>query len=88
MRLSCLVKANTAEIRWFKDGKLIVESQKYMIKKFRYLRIKDIEKSDQGVYICNASNSEGYVTKIVHLNVIPGMCRYMILYVKTLSINC
>ncbi len=72
LRLRCSVVANTAKYRWFKNGRPITNSPKYRIKKFKYMKIKNIRYRDQGVYICQASNAEGSVKKTVYLNVISG----------------
>ena len=73
LRLRCLVVANTGKYRWFKDGRPITNTPKYRIKKFRYMKIKNIRYRDQGVYVCKAINAEGSVNKTVYLNVISGM---------------
>lgn len=70
-RLRCTVVANTGKYRWLKDGRLIKKSPKYGIKKFKYLKIRNIRHSDQGVYLCQAYNVEGNVNKTVYLKVVP-----------------
>lgn len=68
-RLKCVVEATAGEYRWYKDNRLLKNNAKYRMKKFRYLKIKDVNFSDQGLYTCVASNVEGNVSKTVYLSV-------------------
>uniref|UniRef100_A0A663M3I2 Obscurin n=1 Tax=Athene cunicularia TaxID=194338 RepID=A0A663M3I2_ATHCN len=53
--LSCEVAQDATEVKWFKDGKLLVSSKKFKIEtvgKTRRLVIEQLEKRDAGEYIC------------------------------------
>lgn len=75
-RLLCAVRPDWPGYRWFKNGRIIevrANRKKYRIKKYRYLKIKNIMLSDEGIYVCQSYNSEeNYVNKTVYLNVVAG----------------
>ncbi|XP_042333180.1 obscurin isoform X8 [Sceloporus undulatus] len=55
--LACEVAQANAEVRWFKDGRLIRSSQKFKIEaegKSRRLIVQQVEKKDAGEYTCEA----------------------------------
>uniref|UniRef100_A0A8C5TZ93 Obscurin n=1 Tax=Malurus cyaneus samueli TaxID=2593467 RepID=A0A8C5TZ93_9PASS len=59
--LVCEVAQDTTEVKWFKDGKLLVSSRKFKIEtvgKSRRLVIEQLEKKDAGEYICEAAGQK------------------------------
>ena len=69
VRLLCRVKGQSKpEYWWEKNGNRLPKSKKYRIKKFRYLRIKAVEKSDAGDYVCWASNGDSKINQTITLN--------------------
>uniref|UniRef100_A0A8C0EGA4 Obscurin, cytoskeletal calmodulin and titin-interacting RhoGEF n=1 Tax=Bubo bubo TaxID=30461 RepID=A0A8C0EGA4_BUBBB len=56
--LSCEVAQDATEVKWFKDGKLLISSRKFKIEtvgKTRRLVIEQLEKRDAGEYICETA---------------------------------
>ncbi|XP_010016327.1 PREDICTED: obscurin-like, partial [Nestor notabilis] len=59
--LSCEVAQDATEVKWFKDGKLLITSRKFKIEsvgKTRRLVIGQLEKKDAGEYICEAAGQK------------------------------
>ncbi|XP_064495791.1 obscurin [Pseudopipra pipra] len=59
--LVCEVAQDATEVKWFKDGKLLVSSRKFKIEtvgKTRRLVIEQLEKKDAGEYICEAAGQK------------------------------
>ena len=57
--LFCNVKGADS-YTWYKNGKVIPAAfDRYTVKKYRYLRIVDVVKSDSGLFVCVASNDYG-----------------------------
>uniref|UniRef100_A0A8C4USH1 Neural cell adhesion molecule 2 n=1 Tax=Falco tinnunculus TaxID=100819 RepID=A0A8C4USH1_FALTI len=58
------------EISWYRNGKLIEENEKYMLRRSNTeLTIRDIKNIDAGPYICNAKNKAGNDKKQTFLQV-------------------
>ena len=77
-RLTCILRTDSANYRWYKNGKIINNSRvKYRIKKQTYLKIKNIRFSDQGDYVCVVSNAEGKVNKTIHL-IVTGRSKIIV----------
>jgi hypothetical protein len=56
---------------WTKNGFSVSRSKKHQLKKFRYLRVKDVEKSDAGDFVCWTSNGNGHkIQRKITLNVV------------------
>ena len=45
---------------WTRNGTTLRKTNKYRIKPFRYLKIRKLEKSDAGEYICWAKNKNAW----------------------------
>uniref|UniRef100_A0A8C4UI32 Obscurin n=1 Tax=Falco tinnunculus TaxID=100819 RepID=A0A8C4UI32_FALTI len=59
--LSCEVAEDATEVKWYKDGRLLVSSRKFKIEtvgKNRRLVIDQLEKKDAGEYICEAAGQK------------------------------
>uniref|UniRef100_A0A8D2N880 Ig-like domain-containing protein n=1 Tax=Zonotrichia albicollis TaxID=44394 RepID=A0A8D2N880_ZONAL len=59
--LTCEVAQDTTEVKWYKDGKLLVSSRKFKIEtlgKTRRLVVGQLEKKDAGEYICEAAGQK------------------------------
>uniref|UniRef100_G1KFT9 Obscurin, cytoskeletal calmodulin and titin-interacting RhoGEF n=1 Tax=Anolis carolinensis TaxID=28377 RepID=G1KFT9_ANOCA len=59
--LSCEVAQAKAEVKWFKDGKLITASKKFKVEsegKSRRLIVQQVEKKDAGEYTCEAAGQK------------------------------
>uniref|UniRef100_A0A8B9Q7U7 Ig-like domain-containing protein n=1 Tax=Apteryx owenii TaxID=8824 RepID=A0A8B9Q7U7_APTOW len=59
--LSCEVAEDTTEVKWYKDGKLLISSRKFQIEtlgKTRRLLVERLEKKDAGEYICEAAGQK------------------------------
>lgn len=59
--LMCEVAQDTTEVKWYKDGKLLVSSRKFKIEtlgKSRRLVVEQLEKKDAGEYICEAAGQK------------------------------
>ncbi|XP_010295196.1 PREDICTED: obscurin-like, partial [Phaethon lepturus] len=59
--LSCEVTQDATEVKWYKDGRLLVSSRKFKIEtvgKTRRLVIEQLEKKDAGEYICEAAGQK------------------------------
>nr|XP_060639353.1 obscurin [Anolis sagrei ordinatus] len=59
--LSCEVAQAKAEVKWFKDGKLITASKKFKVEsegKSRQLIVQQVEKKDAGEYTCEAAGQK------------------------------
>ncbi|XP_023777818.1 obscurin [Cyanistes caeruleus] len=59
--LVCEVAQDTTEVKWYKDGKLLVSSRKFKIEtvgKSRRLVVEQLEKKDAGEYICEAAGQK------------------------------
>lgn len=59
--LVCEVAQDATEVKWYKDGKLLVSSQKFKIEtvgKSRRLVIEQLEKKDAGEYVCEAAGQK------------------------------
>ncbi|CAB3977038.1 fibroblast growth factor receptor 4-like, partial [Paramuricea clavata] len=71
VRLPCRVTdpSKTARHWWTRNGNEIKKSRKYRPKKFRYLRIKNVDRSDAGDYVCWAMNAGGKIQQTITLNV-------------------
>ena len=55
----CNVK-QAVSYTWYKNGKVITAAfDRYTVKKYRYLRIANVVKSDSGTFVCVASNPYG-----------------------------
>ena len=77
-RLPCILRADSASYRWYKNGQIIYSNGvKYRIKKQRYLKIKNIRFSDQGDYVCVVSNAEDEVNKTIHL-IVTGRSKIIV----------
>ncbi|XP_028414940.1 fibroblast growth factor receptor 2-like [Dendronephthya gigantea] len=73
IRLTCSVKLDSAKNRWYKDGQLIkAQLKKYWVKKNKYLKIANITKSDQGIYVCQAFLDKEFENKTIYLDVIEN----------------
>ena len=66
-RLPCKLTTDSANFTWFKNGHRIRDSAKHRIKIQRHLKIKDVGFGDQGVYVCQVSNTQGSVNKTIYL---------------------
>ena len=59
VKFVCSVK-KAVFYNWYKNGKVIPAAvDRYTVKKYRYLLIVDVEKSDSGLFVCVASNDYG-----------------------------
>ena len=59
VKLFCNVK-EAVSYTWYKNGKVIPAAlDRYTVKKYRYLLIVDVVKSDSGLFVCVASNGYG-----------------------------
>jgi len=59
--LSCEVAQDAIEVKWYKDGKLLISSRKFKLEiagKTRRLVIEQLEKKDAGEYICEAAGQK------------------------------
>ncbi|XP_035173164.1 obscurin isoform X6 [Oxyura jamaicensis] len=59
--LSCEVAQDATEVKWYKDGRLLVSSRKFKIEtvgKTRRLVVEQLEKKDAGEYICEAAGQK------------------------------
>ncbi|XP_068862350.1 obscurin isoform X13 [Aphelocoma coerulescens] len=59
--LVCEVAQDATQVKWYKDGKLLVSSRKFKIEtvgKSRRLVIEQLEKKDAGEYICEAAGQK------------------------------
>lgn len=59
--LMCEVAQDTTEVKWYKDGKLLVSSRKFKIEtvgKSRRLVVEQLEKKDAGEYTCEAAGQK------------------------------
>ncbi|XP_053913944.1 obscurin isoform X11 [Cuculus canorus] len=59
--LSCEVAQDATEVKWYKDGRLLISSRKFKIeteRKTRRLVIEQLEKKDAGEYICEAAGQK------------------------------
>ncbi|PKK31957.1 obscurin, cytoskeletal calmodulin and titin-interacting RhoGEF, transcript variant X11 [Columba livia] len=59
--LSCEVAQEATEVKWYKDGRLLVPSRKFKIEtvgKSRRLVVEQLEKKDAGEYICEAAGQK------------------------------
>lgn len=59
--LSCEVAQDATEVKWYKDGRLLVSSRKFKIEtvgKTRRLVIEQLEKKDAGEYTCEAAGQK------------------------------
>ncbi|XP_062424693.1 obscurin isoform X1 [Rhea pennata] len=59
--LSCEVAEDTTEVKWYRDGKLLISSRKFKIEtlgKTRQLLIEQLEKKDAGEYVCEAAGQK------------------------------
>ena len=73
--LSCDVSDSKTEVKWYKDGKLLVSSgTRYSEAKgtTRQLVIEQVEKSDAGEYTCEAGGD-----KLVFKIFVSGRCIYV-----------
>ena len=69
-RLLCGVNGpSNTKYWWEKNGIRIRNSKKYRTKRFRFLRIKNVNKSDAGDYVCWASYRGGKIHQTTTLNV-------------------
>jgi hypothetical protein len=78
VRLLCRVvtaPSQTTRYWWTKNSNRIRKSSKYRPKKFRYLRIKNVDRSDAGDYVCWAKNAGGKIQQTITLNVEGKNCR-------------
>uniref|UniRef100_A0A3Q3DN54 Obscurin, cytoskeletal calmodulin and titin-interacting RhoGEF b n=1 Tax=Hippocampus comes TaxID=109280 RepID=A0A3Q3DN54_HIPCM len=72
--LSCTVSDSKTEVKWYKDGKLLVSSRTLYTEvkgNHRQLVIEKIEKSDAGEYTCEAGGE-----KLVFKIIVPGRIDY------------
>ena len=59
VKLFCNVKG-AVSYTWYKNGKVIPAAfGRYTVKKYRFLRIANVVKSDSGKFVCVASNPYG-----------------------------
>uniref|UniRef100_A0A674IU22 Ig-like domain-containing protein n=1 Tax=Terrapene triunguis TaxID=2587831 RepID=A0A674IU22_9SAUR len=59
--LSCEVTQAKTEVKWYKDGKLIISSKKFKVEsedKSRRLVVEQVEKKDAGEYTCEAAGQK------------------------------
>uniref|UniRef100_A0A674HJ43 Obscurin n=1 Tax=Taeniopygia guttata TaxID=59729 RepID=A0A674HJ43_TAEGU len=59
--LTCEVAQDATEVKWYKDGKLLVSSRKFKIEtlgKSRRLVVEQLEKRDAGEYVCEAAGQK------------------------------
>ncbi|XP_009082964.1 PREDICTED: obscurin, partial [Acanthisitta chloris] len=59
--LSCEVAEDATEVKWYKDGRLLVSSRKFKIEtvgKTRRLVVEQLEKKDAGEYVCEAAGQK------------------------------
>ncbi|GAB0185061.1 obscurin [Grus japonensis] len=59
--LSCEVAQDATEVKWYKDGRLLISSRKFKVEtvgKTRRLVIEQLEKKDAGEYICEAAGQK------------------------------
>ncbi|XP_050565252.1 LOW QUALITY PROTEIN: obscurin [Cygnus atratus] len=59
--LSCEVAQDATEVKWYKDGRLLVSSRKFKIEtvgKTRRLVVEQLEKKDAGEYVCEAAGQK------------------------------
>uniref|UniRef100_A0A8D2PD00 Obscurin n=1 Tax=Zosterops lateralis melanops TaxID=1220523 RepID=A0A8D2PD00_ZOSLA len=64
LELVCEVSA--AEVKWYKDGKLITSSKKFKVEsegKSRFLVVGQVEKKDAGEYTCEAAAEDAFINK-------------------------
>ena len=61
VQLFCKINVKEAvSYTWYKNGKVITAAfDRYTVKKYRYLRIANVVKSDSGKFVCVASNPYG-----------------------------
>ena len=58
---------------WTRNGATLRKTSKYRIKPNKYLKIRKVEKSDAGEYICWAKNKNGDRQRSINLNVIGNI---------------
>ncbi|XP_069815234.1 obscurin isoform X2 [Dendropsophus ebraccatus] len=59
--LTCEVSEGKAEVKWYKDGKLITSSKKLRVEtegKYQRLVVEQVEKKDAGEYSCEAAGQK------------------------------
>ena len=69
IRLKCIVETDTGHYRWSRGGKELFDNDKYRVKKFRYLKIRNLVFADEGRYKCEAWNTDGNISTIFNVNV-------------------
>ena len=70
-RLLCRVRhGDFSDTSWTRNGTTLKKSDKYRIKPKKYLRIRKVQKSDAGEYICWAKKGADKWSRRIKLNVI------------------
>ena len=70
VKLDCSAEGNPRPtVKWYKDGKLFKEGKLYSSRWTTLLSLKDLVPSDTGSYMCNVSNSYGWINHTYKLNV-------------------
>ena len=70
VRLDCSADGNPRPtVKWYKDGKLFKERKLYSSRRTTLLSLKDLVPSDTGSYMCNVSNSYGWINHTYKVDV-------------------
>ncbi|XP_027058170.1 fibroblast growth factor receptor-like 1 [Pocillopora damicornis] len=70
VRLDCSADGNPRPtVKWYKDGKLFKERKLYSSRWTTLLSLKDLVPSDTGSYMCNVSNSYGWINHTYKVDV-------------------
>ena len=70
VRLDCSADGNPRPtVKWYKDGKLFKERKLYSSRWTTLLSLKDLVPSDTGSYLCNVSNSYGWINHTYKVDV-------------------
>ena len=69
--MRCVVSLHyTLEYSWLYNGKVLEKSDKYKIREAKFMRIRNVEKKDAGVYTCLVRNKFGISRRNYTLSVI------------------
>ena len=74
VKLDCSADGNPPPtVKWYKDGKLFTErkggNKLYLSQRTNILNLKDLVPSDTGSYMCNVSNSYGWINHTYKVDV-------------------
>ena len=70
VKLDCSADGNPRPtVKWYKDGKLFKERKLHSSRWRTLLSLKDLVPSDTGSYMCNVSNSYGWINHTYKVDV-------------------